>query len=342
MRALVFLGPGRLELMEVPTPEPGPGEVLVRVRAAGICATDKKIFLRGHPRVVPPRVLGHEIVGEVVALGSGVEGVEPGYRVSVAPNFGCGHCEYCSQGWTNLCPERRALGIDVDGGFAEYLLIPAKAVAQGNLLLLPQEIPDEVGVLAEPLATALSAQEALGVSPGDTVLIIGGGPMGILNALAAKLRGAALVVLVERRFWRRSLAERLGVDLALPPEEVAPRVKELTHGRGVAAVTVTVADTQAVDTALSLLAPLGRLNLFAGFPQGEEKVTLNANTLHYGNRAILGTFAANLKQHRAAVALLSRVDFSPLISRQVALEQAEAAFPLLVSSKEEMRVVIKI
>jgi L-iditol 2-dehydrogenase len=340
LKALVWLGPGQVRLQDRPVPEPGPGEILLRILAVGVCATDRKVFLGKHPRVRPPRVLGHEVVGEVFALGPGVEGLRLGERVSLAPNFGCGRCALCTSGWTNLCPQVKALGLDLDGGFAEYLLVPREAVAQGNLLPLPQSVPTDLAVLAEPLATALCAQEALGVGPGDAVLIVGGGPMGLLNALAARARGASWIALSERRPWRRTLAEKLGVDLAVGPEETLSRVLEATGGRGVQAVTVTVPDPNAVRLGLSLLAPLGRLNLFAGFPRGMEEMTLDGNTLHYGNRSLVGTFAANLRQHRAALNLLQRLELAPLITHRIHLKEAEDGLMPLILSKDEMRVVI--
>jgi len=340
VRALICLGPGQVELQERPVPEPGPGEVLLRVLAAGVCATDNKAMTRGHPRVRPPRVLGHEVVGEVAALGPGVEGVSLGERVSLVPNFGCGWCPLCASGWTNLCPQGKAIGLDLDGAFAEYLLVPKEAVVQGNLLPLPRGVTPELGVLAEPLAAALSAQEALGVGPGDAVLIVGGGPMGLLNALAARARGAGWIALSERRAWRRALAERLGVDLALAPEETLSGVLKATGGRGVQAVTVTVPDPEAVRLGLALLAPLGRINLFAGFPAEKEEIVLKGNAIHYGNRSVVGTFAANLRQHRAALGLLPRLELGPLITRRLRLEEAEAELIPLAFSKQEVRVVI--
>ena len=190
MEALVYHGAGDLRLEERPTPSAGPGEVLVRVQACGICGTDLRIAAGSH-RAYPDgtvRVPGHEIAGAVAAAGDGVD-LGEGTPVFVAPNVGCGRCRQCRQGRVNLCATPTALGITLDGGFSTHVLVPAAGVEQGNVMTLEQPLDPAAVSVVEPLACVLRGQAPCDIGPEDVVLIVGAGPIGLLHMLAAKVRG---------------------------------------------------------------------------------------------------------------------------------------------------------
>ena len=167
-----------LRIEEIPVPTPGAGEVLLRVKASAVCGTDIRMFRNGAKAATPasPLVLGHEVSGVVESVGAGVGGYAPGMAVAVAPNMGCGVCDQCVSGNTQMCPTFRAFGINLPGGFAPYMLVPAAAVSQGNLSPIPEGGDFVSAALVEPLSCVYNAFQRIAIVPGDTVLVIGAGP----------------------------------------------------------------------------------------------------------------------------------------------------------------------
>ncbi len=298
----------------------------MKVAAAGICGTDLRIFARGH-RHIPEgtaRVLGHELAGEVVDVGEDVRGLKPGMRVAVAPNVGCGTCDECVAGWNNLCEEVEAFGITLDGGFAEYMHIPARAVRQGNVVPIPDHVPLSQAALAEPLSCCLNGQEALGVGPDDVALIIGDGPIGAMHVLLARLSGARSVVVSGHSASRLNQIARLGADVTLDPRErdLEAAVLEASDRQGASVIVVAASNPAAQKQALGLAARRGRLNFFAGLP-GSPEVELDTNLIHYRQLIVTGTTGSNMRQYRSALNLMGagRLDLSPLIDARVPLEE---------------------
>ena len=192
MLAAVYHGPNDLRVEQVSVPKAGTGELVLRVATASICGTDLRI-LGGHHRMYPDgtiRIPGHEVVGTVAEIGAGLAGYALGQRVFVAPNMGCGHCRECVSGANNLCVNYDAIGITLDGGFAEYMRVPAQAVLQGNVMPIADDVDAAVAALVEPFACVLRGQNALHIQPGDVVLVIGAGPIGIMHTKLARARGA--------------------------------------------------------------------------------------------------------------------------------------------------------
>jgi (R,R)-butanediol dehydrogenase / meso-butanediol dehydrogenase / diacetyl reductase len=216
MLAAVFMGNGKLELQERPTPElKKRDDVLLRVRAASVCGSDIQILNRppGHPATIGA-VLGHEYMGEVLEAGDDVRHVRPGDHVIISPDLRCGHCYFCQIGRTNMCENRTTLGIYLDGGFARYNVAPARAVFR-----LDQKVPPEIAALGEPLAVTMHGIGRVNIRPGDSVVVLGAGPIGSLFAMLAKLCGAGLVVVSEPTQGRRAYAARLGADVVVNPQE---------------------------------------------------------------------------------------------------------------------------
>ena len=326
MLAVRVHAPGELRVDELPVPEPAPGEALLRVLAAGVCATDRKLLSRGAPGGAA-RVLGHEIVAEVVSAPPG--GPEPGTRVAVAPNLGCGRCDACAEGATNLCPDYRAFGIHLDGGMAEYLLAPAQAVEQGHLLHVPDALPTLEAVALEPLACCVEGLEASGLRPGESVLVVGAGVMGRLHVSAARAMGAGTVIVSDLEEVRLEHARELGADVTVRADEpLGEAVTAATAGRGADVVAITIGVASAAEAALASLARGGRLNIFAGFPPDSAPLRLDANDVHYRRLHVVGTSGATKPTLRRTLALLAarRVPLGGIISSIRALHEAELAF----------------
>ena len=332
MRALVYRGPGRLEVEERDSPPLGPGEARVRVEAAGLCGTDVRIFSGQHRAYadVSDRVPGHEIVGRLVEVGPGA-GPAPavGTRVFVAPNFGCGACDFCRRGAENLCRTTQGLGITRDGGFAEEVVVPAAAVRLGNVIALADDQDPAVATLVEPLACVVRGQDKVALGAADTVYVAGAGPVGLLHVALARARGASRVVCADRSPVRRAAAERAGAEVTFDwsTTDAVAEIEELTDGRGVDVVVAAAPSHELQAQSLRLAAPSGRVLLFAGLPKSRPTVELDTNEIHYKELLVTATTASTLHDCTEAARLLGG-DLSGLgwlVTDTYDLDQAEAA-----------------
>jgi 2-desacetyl-2-hydroxyethyl bacteriochlorophyllide A dehydrogenase len=225
LKALVYLGPGRMELQDAPDPTPGPGEVVIASRASAICGSDLHGFREASPRRIPPLTMGHETVGEIVEVGDGVPDSRIGERVVLKPIVSCGVCASCREGAINHCPTGRLVGRDLTGGFAERFAVPASAAVRFDA-----DVTDEVATLTEPLANAVHVATRA-VREGDRVFVIGAGPIGVLMAKAALLYGAARVLVTDPVAERLRLAEAQGAETVTGDDPVAA-VLDATDGEG--------------------------------------------------------------------------------------------------------------
>jgi len=270
MQAVVYHAPGDIRVEERPEPASAAGNLIVRVRVCAICGTDLKLATVGNPRCHPPRIIGHEMVGEIVHAGADVHGFAPGERITLATTVACGNCPYCDRGLGNMCPNAKPISYDFDGAFAPLVAIPPMALAGGNVIRVPDAVPDDAATLSEPLSCAINAQELVSVKAGDRVLIVGGGPLGALHAEVAKALGAADVMIVQRSEPRLSLLRKLRdvrvIDGAA--EDVAAVVKERTDGLGANAVIVCAPSREAQEQAISLARKGGAISLFGSLPKG--------------------------------------------------------------------------
>lgn len=190
LKAAVYYGPGEIRVEDRPEPVPTDDNLIVEVHLCAICGTDLKLATIGNPRCIPPRIIGHEMVGYIIHAGSSVKSFSPGERVTLATTVACGNCAYCRLGLGNVCPNARPISYNIDGAFAERMAVPPEALVLGNVIKVPDQVSDEEAALSEPLSCAINAQELAGVKKNDTVLIIGGGPLGALHAELAKANGA--------------------------------------------------------------------------------------------------------------------------------------------------------
>lgn len=273
MRAAVLVAPGQLEVQEVPDLEIGPGEVLVRNTVSGICGSDLHLYSGSLPQIMPRilgKVLGHELCGEIVAVGPGVTRVKVGDRVAVEPLLACDHCVDCQVGDYHLCPELQHIGIGWSGGFGEYAKAPEK-----NVFPLPDHVSYEDASLLDCLAVGVHAINVTGIHPGSTVLVFGGGTIGIATAQAAKWAGASQVAIASRSKLGREFAISTGIDVAIDStqEDVGARMRELTNGRGPDVVFDAVGGHQNyVQKGIDIVRRGGKIGVLGVFP--EQPVTL--------------------------------------------------------------------
>jgi L-iditol 2-dehydrogenase len=345
MLAAVYHDVGDMRAEEVPSPSVGDEDALLRVRAASICGTDLRIYSSGHFKIPTgtSRILGHELSGEVARVGSMVESLTPGMRVAIAPNIGCGVCEQCIQGRSHLCPTYDAFGITLDGAFSEYMLIPRVAIEQGNVVQVPEGVSLEEAALNEPFSCCYNGSRACRIEPGDSVLIVGAGPIGIMHLLLASLSGASKVIVSEMIEERLAGAAEFGADLVVNPaeEDLAAVVEEATSGRGADVIIVAAPSPSAQQQALDLAAYQGRINFFGGLPQGREFINFPPNRVHYRQLVVTGTTGSSNYQYRKSMEIIAsgRVDLLPLISARFPLSEVAEAFDL-AASKKAMKVLI--
>lgn len=332
MLAAVYYGPEDLRIEEVPQPEIGPDEVLVRVLNANICGTDLRIYKGGH-RHYPPgsvRIPGHEMVGEIAAIGESVNGYAIGQRVFVAPNMGNSFNRATVSGNNNMDPDFQAIGINLDGAFAEYMRVPALAIQQGNVMPIEADVDPAVAALIEPLACVLRGQNAINVRDGDVVVVMGAGPIGILHVKLANLRGALRVIVSEPAAGRREQALLLGADRVVDPlnEDLQAVVMEESDGRGADVVIVAAPSKAAQESALEIAAIGGRINFFGGLPKDDPYIQMNANTVHYKELVVTGTTACSTYDCLRAADIVNsgRLDLAPLITARFRLADAAEAF----------------
>ncbi len=331
MKAIRLFGPDDLRVVELPVPEPGAGEILLRTGAALICGTDVRMFRNGAKNL--PLTLGHEFAGTIAAIGEGVRGYAPGMRVAVAPNFGCGVCDRCVAGDTHLCAALSAIGVTMDGGFAEYVLIPAAAVTQGNLSPIGDSVSFAEAAMAEPLSCVYNSFERSQVRPGESVLVIGAGPIGLMHAKVYKMAGAGLVMINDMNEERLAVCKNEDpFFVTIGPGSVKEKVLALTGGRG-ADIVVTAASVPAVQQAAFELAGLNaRVIFFGGLPAGKEIVPLDTNVIHYKMITVTGTSRQNLRQYRTCLDLIRQglIPVANILTASFGIGEAAAAFDLSV------------
>ncbi|PIE31875.1 hypothetical protein CSA56_17170 [candidate division KSB3 bacterium] len=344
MNAVVYYAPNDVRIEQVPIPDCGDGEIRVKVDACAVCGSDLKAYRFGNPRIKPPLVIGHEFTGIVETIGKHVDGFLLGDRVVMAVAVSCGACYYCRQGWPNLCAESAVMGFGYPGGMAKYVTIPAKAVRNGHVVKVPQSIAPEYAALAESVGCVVNAMENCQVRENDTVVVIGAGTMGMINACAAREFGAKKVILVNRSETRLQRAKLFGFDLLVhsDTQDVAPTILELTGGVGadVVIATAPAADTQ--ELALELVRKRGTVCLYASLAVGQHILSLDSRKIHYGEVRVVGTSDCTARQVEKAVSLLvdRKIPAEKLVTNILPLDQVLRAFELMQRG-EALRVVLK-
>jgi L-iditol 2-dehydrogenase len=279
--------------------------MFLRVETPGLCHSDVRVYA-GEKYARLGIIPGHEMAGTIVGLGEGVEGFQPGQRVTFCPIIACGRCYYCQRGLRQRCLVRKTLGYDENGGLAEFMLVLRRIVELGHVLPLPSGLSPEIATLTEPLACVVNSLETCRLSPGGCLVLLGAGPMGLLHLLLARALGIATIGVVEPQEERRDYARRFGATFVAMPEEdaVQRQVLEATDGLGADAVVVTTGLSGLVTQALALVRRQGVVNLFGGFPP-DTVLNLDPNAIHYGEVSLTGSQNASLDQYRRALRLLT-------------------------------------
>jgi L-iditol 2-dehydrogenase len=341
MRAAVLHGREDVRIESVPVPEAGPGEVIVRVGAALTCGTDLKVFRRGyHARmIVPPALFGHELAGTVVQAGPGVADFAPGDRVVALNSAPCGQCYFCERGQENLCDDL----LFNNGAYAEFIRIPARIVAK-NTLHVPDHVPLEHAALTEPLACAVHGFEDSHPRPGDTVAIIGGGPLGLMMLHVASLAGCETIAVVKHD-GQVEAARRLGAAHVVQASSIRKAIREtraLTpKGRGVDIAIEAVGVTDAWEEAVEMVRKGGTVNFFGGCAVGTH-VTLDTNRIHYSDITLRATFHHTPAICRKSLELIAsgRFQASSFITGHAHLYELNRVFEKLMKRSREIKTAI--
>jgi L-iditol 2-dehydrogenase len=345
VKVVRFHAPGDVRVEEAPEPDAGPGQVKLRIRNCSTCGTDVKIFRFGHHHIVPPRVMGHEIAGEIVSIGDGVTGWAEGDRVQVIAAIPCGQCRDCRAGRMTVCPNQESIGYHYDGGFAEYMIVPAKVLAVNGLNRIPDGLSFAEASVTEPLACVLNGQSLARVGAGDDVVIVGSGPIGCLHVRLARARGAARVFLVDLNAERLQMAAALvAPDATIVGSEtdVVDEVAKLTDGRGADVVITAAASGRAQEQALQMTARSGRISFFGGLPKDDPVIALDSNLVHYRELTIVGANGSSPAHNAEALALIASgaVPVADLITHRVPLERTLSAFDI-VARGEGIKVTVE-
>lgn len=348
MRAVILHGPdnypNNYEVMDIPKPVCGTGDIVIKMRAAALCGTDKRIFTGGKTKGVrKDSVVGHEICGSIEEIGSDVTGFEIGEKVAIANVIPCGHCPACLSGRENACMERKAIGYEFDGGFEEYIRIPEICIKSGNVVKLPEYVSYRAGALIEPLACCIRGLHNTGTGFGDTVLIIGAGPIGLMHLQLSRIAGADRVFVSEPDEGKRELARRLGATRVIDSnnEDLGNIIIEETNGQGVDRIVMAIGVNALVNQILSLAKRGGTVCLFAGFPKGKMS-EIDPSIIHYNEINVTGSTAYKREDYlKAAQMVISRqIDLDAIVSDTFTLDEFRQALDLHMAGTA-LKVVIE-
>jgi len=351
MKALRFYAPEDVRLEDVPEPVCAPDEVKLRVRNCSTCGTDVKIFYNGHQNLSPPRIIGHEIAGEIVEVGADINTTygsdwKIGDRVQVIAAVPCGECHECRKGWMAVCQNQTSMGYQYDGGFAEYMIVPRQVLKVDGLNRIPDNVGFDEASAAEPFACAINAQELLGIEEGDTVVVFGAGPIGCMHIRIARgVHRCGPVYLVDVNAERLQMsADAVGPDEVIDGSQVdvVQRVMELTGGRGADVVITATAANVAQEQAIAMAARNGRISFFGGLPKTDPTITCDSNLVHYRQLHIHGANGSAPEHNKRALQYIStgQVPVKDLITRHIPLENVLDAFQI-VKKGEAIKVTVE-
>jgi len=340
MKAAMLHGVKDLRVEYVDVPRVGDGEILVKVKAATTCGTDLKIYQRGYVSGVIklPTVFGHEWAGDIDEIGKGVSYFEKGMRVRAGNSSPCLRCYMCQKGKFNLCKDMMWLW----GAYAEYIKVPQRIVML-NTQVIPDHVSYEEAAVAEPLACVLHGVEQAQVGLGDTVAIIGAGPIGLLHLLTARKMGAGKVIISDTIDERLKLAQKLGADETInaKQEDTVERTKKLTNGYGADVVIEAIGTPATWEQALRMVRKGGTVLEFGGCPPATE-IKVSTEQLHYGETTIMGAFHTTPFHFKKALNLIASgtINVKPLITDRMKLGDIKQAFETLTTSKTDIKIAI--
>ena len=340
MKAALLQKIETFEIKEIAEPQLDSNSVILKVHACSICNSDIRIYHHGHERIQLPQILGHEITGTVAAVGKQVTAVALSDRVQVTPKIPCGKCYLCKRGKHLQCQQGHSFGYQMPGGYAEYVLIPSKGIEFGVLNKFPDTLSFTDATMAEPLACCIRAQQISRVDKGDVVVVIGGGPLGILHCRLAKWYGAERVILVDMDRNRLEKINLSSIDNLLNTSEI-DLIMDITNNQGADVVIVACSSAQAQQQAFSFVGREGRINFFGGLSPGHSMISFDSNMVHYREISIQGSHGSTPQNNRAALDLIvdNKVQVDDLITHTFPLDAIENAF-LFAETKKGMHISI--
>jgi L-iditol 2-dehydrogenase len=329
MKAVFLRGIEDIVITETSDPSlPGQG-ILLRVDTCAVCGTDVKMYRNGYAAAKLPLIPGHELAGTIVQIKGDFPGLHESMRVAVAPNIPCGQCYYCRTGQQTACDHLQTIGVDRDGGFAEYLAIPATAVEAGCVFPIPQGVASEEAALIDPASCVVNACELSRVKMGDSVVVLGAGPAGCLAVEVSRAFGASRTILVHRSSGRLTQAAftRASVFVDSSSEDVLQRVRKETGGRGADVVIVACGTSEAQEQAIQMVAKRGSVNLFGGLPKGSAAIQFDSNLVHYKESSVVGTHGGTNRHSELALQMIAdgRIKAREYVTHRFSLEEYPAA-----------------
>jgi L-iditol 2-dehydrogenase len=344
MKSAFLTGPKKLEIRDIPelvAPDDG---LVLQVRACGICGSDLRRWNEGPPDGADSIVPGHEAAGVITEAGRKVAGFSVGERLAIAPDVHCGRCYYCKRGMYNVCDKLCFLGVTpgYPGAFAEKMVLSGEVLTNGIVHKMPEGLSFLHAALAEPSCSVLALHQKIATGLGETVVVMGAGPIGCLHVVVARARGASVIV-SEPSEQRRKMVCRFGPDAIIDPnnEDLAARVRKFTNNVGADTVICANPVAQTQTKAVEIVRKKGKVILFGGLPKTNPMVTLNSNIIHYGEIEVMGAFSYHPTIHQLALNLLDRkvIPAELLITHTFALEDIEEAYKTAASG-EALKVVV--
>jgi len=345
-KSAFWYAPGELVVKDNPIPKVIAGSVLIKISACAVCGSDLRIFNDGNPRIKPPRIIGHEISGEVVAVGKGVSKYKIGDLISTGADIPCGKCEHCLNGRSNCCDINYALGYQFDGGFSQYMLLEPLIVKHGPIQIVKNGIEPDLAALSEPLACCINGYERGLIKPGSTIVIFGGGPIGLMLCLLAPIYKANKLILIEPSEERLEFAKNniRSINHFINPIENNPvkEIMNITKGIGADLVFTANSVVKTHEQAVEVVGKRGVVNLFGGLPKTAKKIEILSNNIHYKEAYLTGSHGSTPQHHKKALKLIEenkiRLDF--LITHKFPLMDIHKAFEIAKSGKG-LKVIVK-
>ncbi|MCK5214141.1 MAG: alcohol dehydrogenase catalytic domain-containing protein [Candidatus Omnitrophica bacterium] len=344
MRAVFVEGLGKMTVKDAEIPQVKEGTILLKVLACAVCGSDLRIFVSGNNRVSYPAIIGHEMVGEIVGIGKGVERYKEGDRVAIGADIPCGKCPWCLNDIGNCCDDNYAVGYQFSGGYAQYCLLEPVVVKYGPICKIPKGFEADFATIAEPLGCCINGLERAFFQKGKSVLVFGAGPVGILLIKLAKAWGAALTVMCDIDQDRLRMAEiaRADVEINTSQENLKARVMTLTQQKGIDAIFTACPSPEAQEQAIGIVSKRGCVNLFGGLAGGSPKIAVDSNFIHYREAYVTGSHGSTPRQHRHALELIvqNKINVADLITHRFPLEEIHQAFDV-VKNKRGLKVLVK-
>jgi len=345
MKAAVLEDIGKIVVKEVEKPVCPDDSIVMRVGACAICGSDLRMFRKGDKRLTLPQILGHEMAGEIVEVGSEIKDFKVGDRVTSAPGPSCGECLYCKEGLQTQCINMINIGYNWPGGFAEYHVPPAVSLKGNFINKIPDNLSFEEASLAEPLACCINGQELSNVHQGDTVAVIGAGPAGCMHVELARLKGAKRIFLIQKSQQRLKLAkERFHADVFIDSEkeDFIRRVLKETDGYGVDVVIVACPSGKAQEQSLKIIKGRGRINFFGGLPADNSIIAVDSNIIHYKECFVHGSQSSTGLQNKRALELFSqgKIQARDFITHTFALSEIDEAMKM-GESRQGLKIVVR-